>query len=113
MRFKESLKAYGTKHFDEILESELDQLQYDLPLDQACLSGGAPDDIQEIRISNVDDDSTHIHASIRIDFAEILSPFCKDTIVKEPRVFCGRLTISKRDGSGHLEALEQEPWDQY
>lgn len=108
MDFSYSLARWGTEEFKEAVHTQLMNNEGDLPLDEFCQSGGAPDPegLADFAVGSVEERETEIVVMASAYFDESIPSACKDFNYKERRH--GRLIIKIDKASGSAD-IESEP----
>lgn len=106
MDFSYSLGKWGTEEFEDAVHTQLAENESDLPLDDFCQSGGAPDPegLADFAIDSFEETQTEIVVKASAYFNESSSTACKDINNTERRH--GRLIvkIDKASGSADIES---------
>jgi hypothetical protein len=108
MDFSHSLGEWGTEGFKDSVCTRLMELESDLPLEDFCESGGAPDPVglADFTVDEVEEHQNEIVVTSSVSFKESIPTGCKDANHLERRE--GKLIIRINETSGHAE-VEADP----
>ena len=113
MDLSESLAAFGTPGFSDVLAGELLKNKSKLPTEKACTAGGWPKDEDIILISNEGETADTVFADIRVSFKETGNPGCGNSLMDIPQMLDCRVVIDKKTGKAVVVAEEDdEPLDE-
>jgi hypothetical protein len=106
MDFSYSLGKWGTEEFKDAVHTQLMENESDLPLEDFCQSGGAPDPegLADFTVDSFEETETEIVARASAYFDESISTACKDINPTERRHGRFTIKIDKVSGSADIES---------
>lgn len=105
MNFSACVDKWGSDEFEGEVQTALTENEWQLPLDEFCQEGGAPDPEgwPEFSIGEATEENGEIVVSVTAHFKESISTSCKDVNFKERRQGALIVRIDKKTGSGEVE----------
>lgn len=115
MDLSESLARYGAADFGEVLKQELARYRNQLPTEKACRAGGWPleESITIHEIVNERETADAVLADVSVSFRESGNPACGGVLSDIHRMLDCRVVIDKKTGKGFVEAVDDDPPEEF